>query len=43
MNECIVCKKPLHESEILLNMNFHRHCSKDVIKEAWRLLDKNNE
>lgn len=40
MSECIVCKNPLHQIELDLNMNFHRHCSKIVIKEAYGKLWK---
>ncbi len=38
MSDCIVCKKPLKELEMALNMDFHSGCSPTVIKEAWKLL-----
>lgn len=45
-NICIVCKLPLREPEIDLNMEFHSGCSKDIIRlalKALKILDNEDE
>lgn len=42
MNNCIICGENLTDLEIAVNMDFHAKCAPNVIKEAWELLEKQN-
>lgn len=39
INNCIVCRKSLSNTEKALNMDFHSRCAPDLIKKALQLLD----
>lgn len=44
MNKCIVCKQDITEQFCIdLNMKFHPICSKNVIEEAWKLINQDLE
>jgi hypothetical protein len=46
MMNCIVCDKPLSDTELSLNLTFHSKCSNTVISEALKQLgwvDKEGE